>query len=163
MVNLLKETLWKQFGASIDMFENAMLMCPASQWDTEKKIWYNAFHCLFYLDYYLTPDPATFSPPSPFTFSEFDPAGKMPERTYSKDELLSYLKYSRKKCHKLIGGLTDEIANQRWVNEYKNYSVLEMLLYNMRHAQHHAGQLNLILRQTIGDAPGWVSQTKINL
>jgi hypothetical protein len=37
------------------------------------------------------------------------------------------------------------------------------LLYNMRHVQHHAAQLNLILRQTIDSAPGWVVLTKSSL
>ena len=33
----------------------------------------------------------------------------------------------------------------------------ELLLYNMRHTQHHAAQLNLILRQETDAAPGWVA------
>lgn len=162
MINLVKETLWKQFGASIDMLENAIQMCPARHWDTEKKFWYNAYHCMFYLDYYLALDPENFSPPAPFTLSEFD-YGKMPELVYTKNELISYLQYSREKCHQLLAELTDETANKRWVNRYRDYSVLEMLLYNMRHVQHHTAQLNLILRQTTDNAPPWVSQTKINL
>ncbi len=158
-----KETIWRQFGASIDMLENAIQLCPPEFWDTEKKFWYNAYHCLFYLDYYLTLDPEHFSPPTPFTLSEFDPDGAMPDRTYSKDELFSYLEHSRNKCHDLIASLTDEMANSRWINEYKNYSVLEVLLYNMRHVQHHAAQLNLLLRQEIDDAPRWVSVAKKEL
>lgn len=155
-----KETLWGQFGASIDMLENAIVLCPPTSWDTEKKFWYNAYHCLFYLDYYLTLKPENFAPPSPYTLSEFDPDGAMPERTYSKAELLTYLQHCRDKCHDLIVNLTDEIAISRWVNPYKNYSVFEVLLYNMRHVQHHAAQLNLLLRQDIDDAPRWVSVAK---
>jgi hypothetical protein len=63
MDNLLKEAVWKQFGASIDMLENAITLCPIEFWDTDKKFWYNAYHCLFYLDYYLTLEPEKFSPP----------------------------------------------------------------------------------------------------
>ncbi len=70
-----KETLWKQFGASIDMLENAISLCTDELWDNKKKFWYNAYHCLFYLDYYLTLEPNKFSPPSPYTLSEFDPRG----------------------------------------------------------------------------------------
>ena len=163
MDKALKETLWKQFGASIDMLENAIELCPAGLWDTDAKFWYNAYHCLFYLDYYLTTEPENFSPPSPFTLSEFDPSGAMPERVYSKDELLSYLRESRIKCHDLIAGLTNETAQHRWVNAYRNYSIIEILIYNMRHVQHHTAQLNLLLRQGINDAPRWVSQTKMEL
>ena len=137
----LKETLWKQFGASIDMLENAIQLCPPGCWDTKTQFWYIAYHCLFYLDYYLTLEPDKFSPPPPYGFSEFDPAGAMPDRTYTKEELLSYLQHGRAKCHDLIAGMTDEVLRSRWVNAYKNYSVFEILLYNMRHVQHHAAQL----------------------
>ena len=45
------------------------------------------------------------------------------------------------------------------------YNVIEILLYNMRHVQHHAAQLNLLLRQAINDAPEWVyeAQDKLRL
>ena len=157
----LKEAIWRQFGASIDALENAVKMCPAEVWETERKFWYNAFHGVFWLDYYLTLEPANFAPPEPFSLSEFEDV--LPERTYTKDEVLAYLGFARKKCRELISGLTDEVAEQRWVNEHVNYSVLEILLNNMRHTQHHAAQLNMILRQEINDAAEWVAQTKIDL
>lgn len=37
-------------------------------------------------------------------------------------------------------------------------TALELLLYNMRHVQHHTAQLNLILRQETDSAPGWVAR-----
>ena len=163
MDKVLKESLWKQFGASIDMLKNAIVLCPEEHWNTEKKIWYNAYHCLFFLDYYLTMQPKGFSPPLPFTLSEFEDA--MPERVYNKKELLNYLRSTRDKCHTLIAGLTEEKINERWINESgtMNYSVLEILLYNMRHVQHHAAQLNLLLRQGINNAPNWVSRGEDDL
>ncbi len=163
MDKAFKESLWKQFGASIDMLGNAISQCSDELWDNDKKFWYNAYHCLFFLDYYLTLDVDRFVPPSPFTLSELDPSGVMPDRVYTKEELLSYLGHNKSKCHDLIASLTDENANHRWVNKYRNISVIEILLYNMRHVQHHAGQLNLLLRQGMDKAPRWVSQTKENL
>jgi hypothetical protein len=163
MEKSLRESLWKQFGASIDMLENAIKMCPDIFWDTDKKFWYNAYHCIFWLDYFLTLEPSTFSPPKPFTLSEFHPSGTMPERTYTKTELLTYLQASKEKCRQLIANLSHELANRRWVNEYRNYSVFEILLYNMRHVQHHAAQLNKLLREGINDAPQWVWQTNADL
>ena len=158
------ESLWKQFGASIDMLENAITLCPDNFWDTDKKFWYNAYHCMFWLDYYLTLEPSKFTPPSPFTLSEFDRKGIMPDRTYSKDELLTYLQASREKFRHLLTNLTaDELLNKRWVNEYKNFSIFEITLYNMRHVQHHAAQLNKLLRNEINDAPKWVGQTSHDL
>jgi len=154
------ESIWTQFGAALDMLENAINMCPVEQWDTSTKFWYTAYHCIFWTDYYLSTDPSKFEPPTPFSFSEFDPTGKKPDRTYSKTEVLGYLEHCRQKANRLISGLTVEKLNDRWINDYKNFSLLEILFYNARHIQHHSAQLNLLLRQTIDKAPTWVSQAK---
>jgi len=158
----INESLWTQFGASLDMLENAIIMCPGELWETDVNFWYTSYHCIFWTDYYLTTEPSKFTPPSPFTLSEFDPTGKLPERTYTKTEVLTYLEYCRKKANLLISELTIDKLNQRWINEYKNYSLLEILIYNLRHIQHHSAQLNLLLRQTINNAPNWVGQAKKN-
>lgn len=160
MTQTIKQALWQQFGASLDMLANAITHCPPEHWDTDRKFWYNAYHCLFFLDYYLTMEAADFVPPPPFTFSEFEDV--MPERVYDKQELLGYLQASREKCRALIAGLTEEKLSERWVNSSgsMDYAVVEILIYNMRHVQHHAAQLNLLLRQTIDDAPDWVSRAE---
>jgi uncharacterized damage-inducible protein DinB len=59
--------------------------------------------------------------------------------------------------------MTGEKANRRCGFEWLDLSVAEMLLYNMRHVQHHAGQLNRILRQKIDSAPRWVRKTETTL
>ncbi|MDI1354866.1 MAG: DinB family protein [bacterium] len=155
----LKESLWKQFGAAIDMLEQAISECPAELWDTQEKFWYKAYHTLFFLDYYLSSDPKSFSPPAPFSLSEFDNSGTLPERVYSKVELVTYVKQCYEKCRQRIERITAQNSHERWVNEYRNYSTFEILIYNMRHVQHHTGQLYLLLRQGAGKAPRWVSQT----
>ena len=157
---LINDSIWSQFGASLDMLENAIHMCPDEHWDTALDFWYLSYHCIFWTDYYLTSEPNKFEPPKPFTFSEFDPTGKKPDRTYTKTEILGYLAHCQQKAYQLINELTNDKLNDRWINEYKNYSLLEILLYNMRHIQHHSAQLNLLLRQTINNAPNWVSQAK---
>ena len=166
MMNILKESLWKQFGASIDMLKNAIILWPEEYWNTKKRFFYIAYHCLIFLDYYLTVPADNFSSPLPFTITE---SGDMPndavddlvpDRMYTKEELLGYLQSNREKCHQLIAGLTEEKLSERWIEKSgtMNYSVLEIILYNMRHVQHHAAQLNLILRQNINDASVWVSR-----
>ncbi len=157
----LRTVLWSQFGASLDMLENAITTCPYSIWETESKFWYIAYHTLFYTDYYLSEEPDDFLPPEPFTLSEFDPSGILPERTYTREELLTYLEHCRQKAHSLITRMDETLAAKRFVNPYRNYSILELLLYNMRHIQHHGGQLHMLIRQGTGtDAPRWVSQAR---
>ncbi len=154
----LKQLLWHQFGAAIAMLENAINACPDNLWNIESQFWYRSYHTLFYLDYYSSTDPKNFTPPAPFTLSEFDSSGKLPDRVYGKAELISYLQFGKQKCYELINGLTTEIAEQRFVNVARDYSMLEIIVYNMRHVQHHVAQLNLLLNQGGVQSPGWVSR-----
>jgi hypothetical protein len=166
MIATWKPILWQQFGASIDMLENALLACPEELWNDRSRqpeYWYVVFHTLFFLDFYLSDSSEGFTPPAPFTLDELDPAGLLPERVYTKDELRTYLAHGRRKCRAKIEALGEESVGQRCGFERPDVTVSELLLYNMRHVQHHAAQLNLILRQTIDSAPTWVSKTKIKL
>jgi len=85
-----------------------------------------------------------------------DPAGLLPGRPYAKAELQAYLDRCRKQCRATIEALTDEEARQRCRFRWGEVSLAELLPYNLRHAQHGAAQLNLILRQTADFAPRWV-------
>ncbi|MEW5796511.1 MAG: DinB family protein [Candidatus Zixiibacteriota bacterium] len=104
-----------------------------------------------------------FAPPSPFGMEELDPAGVLPERLYTRDELLTYLEHGRQKCRYRIASLTAEQARKRCAFGWLDISVEELLLYTMRHVQHNAAQLNLMLRQKIDSAPRWVRKTKVPL
>lgn len=162
-ISLLKIILWQQFGAAVDMLENAITDCPEKLWDNSSRFWYTAYHSLFFLDYYLCEIPDSFIPPAPFGLSEFDAKGSMPERTYTQQELLVYLHFCRQKYHDKIDNLTEKNAVERWINSRRDYSIIEILLYNMRHVQHHTAQLNLVLRQSGFIAPDWVSRTAVIL
>lgn len=161
-----KTTIWQQFGAAIDMLENAMVACPEDLWTNRSlkpEFWYTAFHALFWLDFYLSDSAKGFAPPPPFTLDELDPAGILPPRVYTKAELRTYLDHGRKKCRTTIQALTDERAGRRYVFGSVDLSFGELLLYNMRHVQHHAGQLNLLLRQAVDSSPRWVKKTRTTL
>ena len=154
--------LWQQFGAAIEMLENGLRACPEHLWSDpaeRPEFWYLVYHTLFFLDLYLTGSVEGFSPPVPFTLDELDPAGLYPERPYTKEELQTYLEHGREKCRATVEALTDEKALERCRFSWGEMSFAELLLYNLRHVQHHAAQLNLILRQKTDSAPGWVAQT----
>ncbi len=159
MTEQWKATTWGQFGAAIDMLDNAIQACPETLWgDRSQKpeFWYVAFHALFFLDLYLSESEFGFQPPAPFTLDEMDERGLMPERVYTKDELQKYLEHGRRKCRETIAGMTEERANRQCGFGWLKINGEEVLLYNMRHVQHHAGQLYLILRQKTDAAPRWV-------
>ena len=157
-----QSTLWQQLGAAIDMLENAIVACPDELWANRTQrpeFWYVAYHTLFFLDYYLSDSAEGFAPPEPFTLEELDPAGVLPERPFTKDELLRYLQHGREKSRAIVAALTDETAREvrRFIG--RDRTVLEWLLVSMRHVQHHTAQLNLILRQQTDSAPTWVART----
>jgi hypothetical protein len=157
--DIWKKIVWGQLGAAIDMLENAIAACPADLWNDRSRqpeFWYVAYHTLFWLDLYPSESLEEFIPPAPFTLSELDPASPLPPRPYTKDEMMSYLAHGRKKCRNALNATSAENAKKRCPFEWVDVSGAELFLYNMRHVQHHAGQLNLILRQTTDSAPGWI-------
>ncbi|GMQ30854.1 DinB family protein [Algoriphagus confluentis] len=153
----LKTLLWNQFGASIDMLIQAIDASPDGYFEQNPRFYYIAFHSAIFLDYYLTIPPEDFSPLLSFTQKSPENRPKeaiddcIPDRIYSKKELLAYLRQSRSKAQTLIHSLTEEKFKLRFTEGEEegdmDYPLLEILLYNLRHTQHHAAQLNLLIRQ----------------
>lgn len=164
-----RNMIWGQFGASIDMLENAVRACPESVWAeaSEKPhwkendvvgFWYVVYHTLFWLDRYLTHPPTDFVPRTPFTLDECDPEGILPKSVYTKDEMLQYLQECREKCHATIMSMSNKDAREP-CGDWLPVSRMELILYNLRHVQHHVGQLNLLLRQRTSSAPKYVPRS----
>src|SRR5688572_23195200 len=78
-----RTSIWQQFGATIDMLDNALRACPDERWRDRlwddpserpeySQFWYRVYHTLFWLDLYLTGAEEGFAPPAPFTLIEMD-------------------------------------------------------------------------------------------
>ena len=163
MIAHWQEILWQQFGAAIRMLENAMVACPDDLWSDRSErpeFWYLVYHTLFWLDYYASDSQDGFAPPAPYNLDEMDPAGLFPDRVYSKAEMRSYLEHGRRKVRAAIDSMTEEKARECRRFSSADGSFAELMLYNMRHVQHHAAQLNLILRQRTDSAPRWVARAR---
>ncbi len=76
MDSLWRTMLWKQFGAAIDMLDNALMACPDALWrqpvwhdpsvpSQRAEFWYVAYHALFWLDLYLFGSEEGFAPQRP--------------------------------------------------------------------------------------------------
>ncbi len=177
---LWRTALWRQFGATIDMLENALVSCPEALWQERlwrtpppsqfppqfAEFWYVTYHTLIWLDLYLSGVPEEeFAPPAPFAQGVLDSVEAQPARPYTREELRAYLASLRQKCHITLDALTDEQA--RRPVEYpwsvgQPISYLELLLYNLRHVQEHAAQLSLFLGQHAipDEALDWVPQAE---
>ena len=160
-----KQILWKQFGASIDMLINVVANCPENYFEQNRRFYFMAFHSTIFLDYYLTVPPKDFLPELSFTQKETKDLPKeaiddlVPDKMYSKHEMVDYLKKNRLKCKELIFSLTDEKLKERFTEGNEpgdmDYPILEILLYNLRHTQHHTAQLNLLIRQDLDKHMEW--------
>ena len=161
---LWKETLTSQYGAAMDMMENAIRACPAEHWDdasvpVAQRFWYLAFHTLWWHDHYLAGGQAAHVPPAPFTNDEMDPAGVYPASAYSPETLLAFLQRGRERYRARLAKLTEaEAAGPCGYERKETMGALELFLYNLRHLQHHTAQLNLLLRQRTDSAPRWVGR-----
>lgn len=162
-----RAALSHQFGAAIEMLDSAIRACPDELWRlplwgmhsprTElAEFWYIAYHALFWLDLYLTGSAEGFAPPPPFTLSEIG-WGLMPDRTYTREELLAYLEHCRRKCTATIEGMSEQQARRLCRFPWGGLRFGELLLDTMRHVQEHTAQLNMILGQQIGRDPDWIA------
>jgi hypothetical protein len=170
------DCLWKNFGAAIDMLTNIVVLCPDELWTRDKKFFYLVYHTVIFLDYYLSYPARDFHPELPYTLGDMDhlPAEAvddvLPNRWYTKGEIVAYLSSIREKCRRAIVTASEEQLAARWIGDEEvemhglcassviNYSVLDIWFYNFRHVQHHVGQLNMLLRERAGVAAEWISQ-----
>ena len=166
MINFWRSAIRQQFHAAIDMLANAIKACPDSVWAGKGRgaFWYLAYHVLFFLDLYLSSEGESgFRPPAPFGIGELEDEVVVPDPAYGKDALLGYLEHCRQRLDTVMAGMTEAWAADPCPFPYRAMSNGELLLYNMRHVQHHAAQLNLLLRQTTDSAPDWVSKGGQNI
>jgi hypothetical protein len=163
--------VWRQFGAAIDMLEDALRTCPDPLWEQQlwedqpeqwvaagfSAFWYLGYHTLFWLELYLTGAEEGFAPPEPFAVVEME-AGEALPRTYTRAELLGYLAHCRQQCQATIETLTDADASRVCRFAWGELPFAELLLYNLRHVQEHAAQLHMFLGQQAGTATRWVAR-----
>lgn len=168
MIGLLKTIIWGQMGAAIDTLHDMVAACPDDMWrarlyDTGARrpefseVWYLVYHALFWLDLYLTGTEDGYLPPAPFTLIEQDDFGPLPDRAYTKAELLDYLAECRGRCKATIAAMTEESAQERCWFGWGEVTFAELMIYNMRHVQEHASQLSLALGQNGVAVPDYVT------
>ncbi|PPK84220.1 hypothetical protein CLV84_3988 [Neolewinella xylanilytica] len=178
MEDTCKACLWKNFAATVDMLEAVIKLCPDALWKQEDKFYYLAYHTAIFLDYYLTYPVDQFDPRLPYVLvpQRELPADAvddvLPVRHYSTAEVISSVRLARSKCQALIGPQAIQDVSVPWITPAEidlhglcpggvmDYSLLDILFYNLRHVQHHVAQLNYILRNEANLAAEWISQAE---
>ncbi len=163
----------RQFAAALQMIGAAIEACPDRLWDDRtggSPFWHLAYHALFYADFYLSDDEKSFRPMNfhkdkahflPGDHGNYGGIVTRPEHAYGKHTLLRYAEHCVQKCGETFGKLSDERALERCGFWWYELNVGEFLLNSLRHTQHHAGQLALLLRRRAGFGVEWLG-TKDN-
>ncbi|MDP8241228.1 MAG: hypothetical protein P9X24_19235 [Candidatus Hatepunaea meridiana] len=124
--------------------------------DYKNRLWHIAYHALFFTHVYAQVDDKAFKPwehhRAEYQYMGFlpYPPNDMPKigEPYTKDEILAYIKF----CEERVSGWVDALdlsAPECGIRMYK-MSKLEHQFNNLRHVQHHVGQLAGRLRDVSG-------------
>jgi hypothetical protein len=160
----IRQAILKQYRASLAMLRQAIELCSEDLWESSSfrnRFWHVAYHAVFYTHLYVQVSEAEFCawakhvPDSqylgsrPWAPGEARTVGKL----YTKDEVLEYLTVccAEVEVHVPALRLEDE-SGFYWLP----FNKLELQFYNIRHLQHHTGQLTDRLRAVLDAGVTWV-------
>ncbi len=112
--------------------------------------WMVAYHCLHYVDFYLWDGTGDWRPPPRFADGPEmnsigpDGAARLPQVSYSRDDLLEYLEYARRRARSVLGGLTEsqlQLRRHRPDHPHRSRTFGELLQINLDHLREHTAQL----------------------
>ncbi len=165
MIEFVKTILSGQFEAALCMMDHCIRACPPEHWEAKianRTFRWVSYHTLFWADVYLSPgDEDTFE------LRDFHRRGG-DERNdaannpgLSKDETITYVSICRRKMLETLAAETAESLQGPSGFPYRPNTRGELHVYNLRHVQHHTGQLSAYLRRVdpslnAGDALPWI-------
>jgi DinB superfamily len=176
MDSMVRAAIAGQFGAAVDMLRAAIEQCPDTLWNDRSEgppFWQIAYHTLFCLDMYSSPSLKAFTPPSfhvkDANFLAGDYPWLEPPRTighpafvFNRADIIRYLQHCSEHCLATLNGMTAERAAEPCGFAWYDMSVGELMLLNLRHVQHHAGQLALVLRRRAGIGVDWIGSVSLS-
>lgn len=161
----IKEVLYSQYDASLAMLKNVINSADEEIWyqsnENHPPYWHILYHVLFCTDCYLYKDLQTFKAWQKHK-KDYQFLGKSPfppfekpniSEPYSKEDILEYFENIHNTLAERIN--TSDLEAESgfyWVPVNK----LELHIYNIRHIQHHAGQLAYLLRSQKNIGINWI-------
>lgn len=138
-----------EYYSALVMLEESVKKCPAEIWNApqdQNRTWQVAYHVLFYTHLYLQPTEQDFVPwpkargEAQYFGPIFFEGNRAPLilEPYTQAEICEYLDFVRREVARQIPPLTfDAPSGFDWLRMNK----LELQFYNIRHIQHHTGEL----------------------
>jgi hypothetical protein len=162
----IRKTLVSQYRAALAMLRRAIEACPDAAWDDpahENRFWHVAYHVVFYTHLYLSPSEEAFEPweKSRPEANFLGPLPWPPHREpktgepYEKADILEYLDLVAESVRTRVESVPlDTPSGFPWLP----FGRLELHVYNIRHVQHHVGQLADRVRREAGEGVEWVGE-----
>lgn len=153
-----------QIRAALKMLRSTIEACPDSLWNREadaNPFWVVAYHTLYFTHFYLSPSEDEFKPYERQAAGHAgygkadlgDWTNLTPADTFTKVDVLAYCDYIYEHVSNLVESTPfDQPSGFYWLK----FSKAEAHLYNLRHIQHHAGQLSERLRQEANLGIRWI-------
>ena len=166
MDTLIRSVVAGQYGAAFRMLGACLDRADAGAWLApvgRYPLWHVAYHTLFITDMYLSPEEKAFRP-QPFHREDYNMLGPAPwapdrrpvvDNPYDRQTLAGYVDTCRAKAKRALDRETDEILAGPSGFHWLAFTRLELHLYNIRHLQHHTGQLAAALRRSTGEGVRW--------
>ncbi len=158
------ETIQRQYRGALAMLGQAIAQCPEWLWvsaEYQNAFWHIAYHTVFYADFYLQASEAVLPPWPKYRQDsqylgprEWAPGAKTAiAEPYSKAEVSEFHALALAHVAQLIPPLDLEaLSGFSWLA----FDKLELQFYNIRHIQHHTGQLIDRLRTKADIGIAWV-------
>src|SRR5215203_5170530 len=151
MVEFYKQIVLGQSEAALAMLKECIERCPADLWESKVaalSVRQIAYHTLFFVDYYLTPSEAA------FILRDLHQVGGDEREPLNSPGLeqratRDYVTICWQKVRETLAGETEETLRLPSGFSWLDFSRGELHLYNLRHVQHHAGQLSAHLRRLV--------------
>jgi hypothetical protein len=149
MIDYVRQVLTSQYEASLAMLNQCIGACPPEHWEdkiAQSTFRWVAYHTLFFTDLYLSPNEHAFQLRD-LHHRGGDEREPIACPGLSKDDTLAYVPICREKMRATVAAETAEsLAGPSGFSWYK-INRGEMHLVNIRHIQHHTGQLSAFLRR----------------
>jgi len=150
----LRSVLKSQYHASLAMLREAIESCPPEEWlsnDHKNAFWQISYHTLFFAHLYLQRDEAAFTVWEKHRGADDGTDGE----PYGQGEVLEYWEF----CDRMVDDAVDSMDLERADSGFSWYrmSKLEHQFVNIRHIQHHGGQLIDRVRSAADVGVRWVS------
>jgi uncharacterized damage-inducible protein DinB len=164
MIDFLRETLGLQYGAGLRMLGTSIEQCTPQTWQAtvgRHPFWHVAYHVLFYTDLYLSENEERFQPQPFHRQSFFDPipwpASEQipPEQPMDRPDLQGYVQICAAKVVAALDRETEQTLRGASGFSWLRFPRAQLHLYNIRHLQHHTGQLTALLSARQGRAVDW--------